>query len=240
MIAHREWDCRALGRRQAYTVAIPDAPAPEGGWPLVLLLHGAGRHHRTVVDNVETRAAVERTPAVVAMPDGALGFWTDSPAGDYRTMLDELLVLLRDSLPVSPLAARTAIGGWSMGGYGAIAYAQHRPGAVGTAATAIGLLDFPQPELPATENYPVPELFGGDPAAWARHNCCVNAERLRGLRLAVFAARQAFDWRMNQHFHQRLDRLGIAHRWEEADGGHDWPAVAAAMPRLLGFLAGSD
>lgn len=231
------WDCAALGRRWPYSLRLPDGNPPSGGWPLLVILHGAGRSHRTLAELGGDLPWLRGVRCALLLPEGAVGFWTDTAHGRFRTMLHELLAQVRAEFPVSRAAARTAIGGWSMGGYGAIRFAQEHPGLVAAAGSVIGLLDFPNPAYPPERNFPVPALFGAA-ETWPQQGCCAHADRLRGLDLALFAARQAFDHGMNLAFHDALEHLGIAHRYEEIDGGHDWPAVRSLLPRLAGHLAG--
>jgi enterochelin esterase-like enzyme len=47
--------------------------------------------------------------------------------------------------------------------------------------------------------------------------------------------KSAFDAGMNAAFHQALNDAGIAHRYLEFDGGHEWSVVAEAMPHLVDF-----
>lgn len=230
-----DWDCTALGRRWSYSLRLPEGRPPPGGWPLLILLHGAGRNHRTLAEQVDVRHMLNGLRSALLLPDGALGFWTDSPAGGYRTMLLEVITLVRAVHPVACEPRRTAIGGWSMGGYGAVRFAQEHPDLVAAVGSVIALLDFPNPAYPPECNFPVPPLFG-DQATWRQQGCLVHAERLRGLMFAQFVAAQAFDVGMNQTFHRELERLSIPHRYVERDGIHDWTAVRDLLPDLLAFL----
>ena len=40
----------------------------------------------------------------------------------------------------------------------------------------------------------------------------------------------------NRQFHAHLDQLGIAHEYEEVDGGHQWSYVNRQLPRTLEFI----
>ncbi|MBN8527258.1 MAG: hypothetical protein J0M02_18145 [Planctomycetes bacterium] len=235
-IISRAWDCAALGRRWPYALRLPEGAPPPGGWPLLIILHGAGRSHRTLAEHGADLPFLRGIGCALLLPEGAVGFWTDAPSGRYRAMLLELVAHVRDSYPVARASARTAIGGWSMGGYGAIRFAQEHPGLVAAAGSVIGLLDFPNPGYPSERNFPVPALFGAT-EDWPRHGCLAHVQRLRGLDLSLFAARQAFDHAMNRAFHDALDANEIAHRYEECDGGHDWPTVRTLLPRLAAQLA---
>jgi S-formylglutathione hydrolase FrmB len=238
-IPPRSFYSPALGREVAYSAFVPSGPVPTGGWPLVLVLHGDGRDHRTVADNPALGADAAKRRAVLVFADGGRGWYLDSPTDPksrYQSMLRELLTEARKTLPVSPAPERTAVCGWSMGGYGAVRFAQAFPGEVGAVATTLGLLDFPNPGLPAEQNYPVPALFGRDEAARAKASCTADPEPLRGKAILVIAAKGAFDARMNRNFRDRLAAAGVPHEFHEVDGGHDFPTVRATLPQIWDFL----
>ena len=103
-------------------------------------------------------------------------------------------------------------------------------------ATTIGLLDFPNPKLPPSQNFPVSPLFGDDPAAWAGLNCTAGVEPLRGKALLIVTGQDGFNAQMNRNFHAHLAAAGIAHDFRQVAGGHDFPTVQATLPALLEFL----
>jgi S-formylglutathione hydrolase FrmB len=225
----------ALGRSVAYSLIVPDGAPPAGGWPLVLLLHGRGRDHRTVAGDPRWAAVLAAQPFATACPHGEDGWYCDSPvdpAARYGSALREVLDHLRATAPVSADPARTGVAGWSMGGYGAVRCAETVP--VGAVASIIGLLDFPT----EASEYPVPAHFG-PPETWSAQNPLTHAGRLRGTHILLLAGRDAWDYPMNRAFHARLDALDIAHDYEELPGGHVWDTVANALPRVLGFMAGA-
>jgi S-formylglutathione hydrolase FrmB len=240
VIPVKSFSSAALGRDVDYSVFVPQEEVPEGGWPLVLLLHGAGRHHRTLADDPATREVILKQKVVIVFADGKGGWYLDSPVDPksrYQSMLGELLVQARKTLPVSPEPKRTGVCGWSMGGYGSMRFAQAFHDEIGAVATTIALLDFPNPKLPKKENYTVPKVFGTDPAIWAKHNPMNHIDVLRGKSILIVAANQAFDTRMNRNFHAKLESAGIAHEYREVEGGHTFPVVQATVPMLLEFLA---
>ena len=231
--------CDALQRDVAYSAYVPSGAPPGGGWPLVLLLHGAGRNHRTVVDDAVCWAAVKGRKMAIVFADCGGGWYVDSPAEPafrYQSMVRELLDVARQRLPVSSQPGRTGVCGWSMGGYGAMRFAESYPGEVGAVATSIALLDFPNPALPKEQNHSVPRPFGADESAWPAFNCMTSAEALRGKRILIVSAQGAFDAQMNRNFHARLAALGIPHEFREVEGGHDFPTVQATLPLLLDYL----
>ena len=102
----------------------------------------------------------------------------------------------------------------------------------------IGLLDFPRDGLPPGQSYTVPqERFGADRAMWPQYNPLNAAARLRGKRLFIVTASEAFDRTMNVHFSKELRRRALDHEFHELDGGHTFTVVQKALPMVLEFVA---
>jgi S-formylglutathione hydrolase FrmB len=240
VIPVKAFQCQALEREVNYSVFVPPGEKPAGGWPLVLLLHGAGRNHRTLADDPVCREVILKQEFVIVFADGKGGWYLDSPvepASRYQSMVRELLDHARKTLPVSAKPEQTGICGWSMGGYGAMRFAQTFPDQVGAVATTIALLEFPNPALPRHQNHSVPKVFGSDVSVWPKHNCMSHAGALRGKDILIVATTEAFDLQMNRNFHAQLEAVGIPHSYVEVEGGHVFPAVQATVPLLFEFMA---
>ncbi len=112
----------ALGERTEINVVVPAAAAPRGKRPLLVFLHGRGGSEETFVDNAavfEGLEALGRRAPVVAFPDGGdHGYWHDRDEGDWgRYVMREVIPTVSRRFGVEP--GRVAIGGISMGGFGA-------------------------------------------------------------------------------------------------------------------------
>ncbi|MBK5221178.1 MAG: hypothetical protein JJE35_15585 [Thermoleophilia bacterium] len=98
--------------------------APEGGStdkPLLVFLHGAGGSDQTFLENEAVRHGLadlgDRAP-VLAFPEGEEGWWHDRGSGDWgRYVIREVIPAVNRRYGTDP--HRVAIGGISMGGYGA-------------------------------------------------------------------------------------------------------------------------
>jgi len=232
-----------LGRPMKATVILP-AQFREGttDWPVLFLLHGRGRHHRSLVDPDDTRTSLLQANFFIVLPDGEAGWYIDSPriAEDrYAAHLTQLVGLIDSVYPVSRDRRKTGITGWSMGGFGAVRYAEAHPERFGALASIIGVLDYPRPEtLPEGQNYAVQqERFGEDPEEWRRQNPIQSAAQLRETDILIVAADQSYDLTMNRNFAGKLSELGIDYEWKLLEGGHKFEVVAAALPIVLDFMA---
>ena len=231
---------KSLGREVSYSIFLPAKSVTQrDSVPVVLLLHGDGRTHRTIADDSVCRREVLKRNLAVVFPNGDRAWYIDSKTdrkSRYQSLLLELLEHVRATFPVYKSANYTGICGWSMGGFGAVHFAETYPDQVRAVASTIALLDYPNPRLPTEKNYLVSPVFGSDTTDWARLNCRNNATALRNKPILLIAGTHAFDYRMNQNFRQRLQQLKIHHTYRELEGGHDFQLVRQSIPIMLEFF----
>ncbi len=123
---------RGSGRLDVgWGVAVPKG-VPMASLPVLVFLHGLGGDHRVPFDylhldhDLQVWADAGGRPFAVATVDGGEDWWKPLPGGTDagRMVVDEFVPLLRDrGLDVDTLA----LGGASMGGYGALRLAGSRP-----------------------------------------------------------------------------------------------------------------
>ena len=118
-----------LVHRTLHQVAAQPAGATSGR-PLLVFLHGRGDNGAESNANREFFAALaaqgSRAPAVVFPDGGNHSYWHKRASGDWaRYVLDEVIPTATRRLHADP--RRVAIGGISMGGYGAYEIAAQRP-----------------------------------------------------------------------------------------------------------------
>lgn len=259
-LSRRSYDSEIMGRAITYSVYVPPDPPPTGGWPLVLVLHGLGRHDQSLAQDPEALAEIGKCRFVIVCTNG-----TDYPSerfASFKLMVREVLQRARAELPVSPLPSMTGICGWSMGGYGAIRFAQAFPEDVAVVGSSIGILDQPgtsgkNPELtddqgqkhadPGSEDgqrrrariagVPEPGVpLQPDPLAGSLHPA-IHAEKLRGKAVLIIAATEAGDYQGNLKFHRTLTDLGIPAEFHEIPGKHTFASVRASLPIWFEFMA---
>lgn len=229
----------ALGRTLPVAVVSPAATPVNGTTaPVLFLLHGRGRNHRSLLESTAARSVLLAAPYYIVLPQGEDGWYIDSPvrsADRYGTYLEEVLHWAETTLPVGRSAARRGIAGWSMGGYGAVRFAQTHPGVFGFVGSVIGLLDYPRPaDLPAGQNYRlVPERFGTDASVWAGLNPRNHAEKLRGSSVQLVLATRGFERTMNENFLASLRAVGEAAEVHWLEGGHEFAVVERGLPLVV-------
>lgn len=142
-VAHLTIHSRAVGRSEDVGVVVP--AGGEGRRPLLVFLHGKSETVGTYAEDEAFYSALAQLGAqapIVAFPeDDGDSYWHDRESGDWgRYVLDEVIPQVARLFDADP--RRVAIGGVSMGGFGAYDLALHNPGrfcAVGGHSPALWL-----------------------------------------------------------------------------------------------------
>ena len=120
----------AVGRKLGINVIVPPEVGPEGGRSLLVFLHGRGGDEGTFNDAVfrGLPSLRGRRGAVVAFPAGGVhSYWHDRADGAWEEwVMEEAIPLVVRRFGIDP--ERIAIGGISMGGFGAYNLALRNPG----------------------------------------------------------------------------------------------------------------
>ena len=119
---------RFVHRRLPQTAVLP--PGGGDGRPLLVFLHGRGRagneSNANAAFSAALRAQGKRAPVVVFPNGGDHSYFHARRSGDWaRYVLDEVIPQAVERFGADP--DRVAIGGISMGGFGAFAIARRRP-----------------------------------------------------------------------------------------------------------------
>jgi S-formylglutathione hydrolase FrmB len=124
-----EIDSKAVGRELDVSVIEPTERSTARR-PLLVFLHGAGGSNESFLTNRAVLAGLGRLGAetpVVAFPDGELSWWHNRASGDWeRYVMREVIPTVRRRFDTAP--GRVAVGGISMGGYGAYHLGLRHPG----------------------------------------------------------------------------------------------------------------
>jgi len=116
------------GERVRYQVYVPAGPAPEGGWPVILFLHGSGERGRDGLLPTEVgigtaiRRDRSRFPCLVVFPQCFPG---ERWFGEMEKAALEALDRTLEGFPSDP--DRVSVTGISMGGAGAWYLAARHP-----------------------------------------------------------------------------------------------------------------
>ncbi len=229
----------ALNSEIHYTVVKPANRSTDDNRASLMLLHGRGRSHLSLVDDPASRAALLAQPYFIILPQGFDGWYINSPEDPdarYADALREIEASVEAEYAISFDRNKRAIAGWSMGGYGALHHATQRSERYGFAGALIGLLDFPKnPErFPENQSYPVPtSVFGADPKTWNRFNPLLSIQNLHQTRVFLVIGESAFDRTMNERFLAAASDASIEIDAIRLRGGHTFDTVREGLPYLL-------
>lgn len=191
-----EFHSDALDRVATYTALVPQSGTPP--FAVLYQLHGKSDDHRAWLYKSNLLRHVEGLPLIVVLPSGENSDWVDAWE---RLVVDDLAAHVARTFPAR--AGRAAIGGLSMGGYGAIRLGLKHPARFASIFAHSSRLG------ERGDDYDVEWLA---------------ARVERGTMPAL-----AFDCGVDDHliadsrrFHARLDALGLPHQYREHDGAHTW------------------
>lgn len=231
----------ALNKSAVFSVILPEQRPPAGGYQVLIILHGHGRNHHTLLENEETLKLLTAQPYLIVLPDSGTGWWIDSQASgaNYDGMLLDVIAEVKRRYPVNQSLSSWGVLGWSMGGFGAMHFSERHPECVSFVGSIIGLLDFPRVEgLPDGQRYPVDQsVFGAETEGWRRENPSQHVMKLAGKDLVVVIGKQAFDRTMNENFLNRARSAGLQLAVYRIEGSHDFPTVVNGLRILLPLAA---
>lgn len=246
----------ALGRDVKFTVYVPDGyqDAGSANYPVVYLLHGAGgdeNEWRTKGGAVETLDGLIKRgvirPSVVVMPTaGPASWWADGVAEKAGTaIMKDLLPYVESRYKVQKERSGRAIGGLSMGGYGALNLALRYPSQFCAAAViSPAIYDPLPPEASASRRTPQFVRDGQfDADIWKSLNYASQLDTYKagGQRVPMWIVSGDHDylgiapmsanlfWRMFQ-IQPKLVELRIV------NGDHEWLVFRDALPDALQYV----
>lgn len=212
----------ALAQTVTFTVYVPD-PERVGSppYPALLQLHGASDNHTAWTRRSKLVTYLEPLPLIAVMPSGGLSYWSNhrlqGPGTRYEDFLmEDLLPACEHFFPVRE--GQWAIGGLSMGGYGAI---------------RLGL-KYPERFTSIYAHSSVIVLRSvrdSDAVLTQEQRADMNLETYADLTaLRSDRPRLSFDCGtedplldQNRSFHAHLEAIGYPHAYHEFPGGHTWP-----------------
>ncbi|WP_251158913.1 alpha/beta hydrolase [Caniella muris] len=129
-----EFKSRRLKRDVPVRVVLPFDRGGRPPYSCLVLLHGLQGNVNTWVYNTRVERWAQDRNLCVVMPQGDNSFWVEAgvpggPVGDYGAFVaEELVETVRSLFPVAQGREGTFVGGFSMGGYGALRAGLSHPG----------------------------------------------------------------------------------------------------------------
>ena len=218
-----------LRRDMLYSIYLPAGYTDSKQYPVLYLLHGWGGDQNEwwvyddMADDADAMIASGEVPEmIIVTPDGQTWRYIDNWNGnglDYEQyFFEELMPYIETRYSIRRERQSRAIGGFSMGGYGALRY---------------GVVHH---EL-FSYVYAMSSVIGESGlTGMGRIVTNYQPSVLPGITLEC-GDRDYFTYD-NRDFSAQLTQLGIAHEHIERNGGHDWEFWSACTPKMLRKVGG--
>lgn len=217
-IAAMQFRSDALGKRVSYNVILPDEG--EGPFPVLVQLHGLSDDCNAWIQKSNLVRHVEALPLVVVLPDGGTSAyfnWKDAGRLGRQNYEDLIITDISNHVRrhLNVTEGPWAIGGLSMGGWGALWLGLKHPDRFSSIWAHSSKLDWraSQLQLSMLAN---PEDV----------DILALAERVATLdRKPVISFDCGVDDELieeNRAFRDHLGTIGLEHHYAEHPGGHTW------------------
>jgi putative tributyrin esterase len=252
-LAELRYFSTALRKMTGATVLLPEREDFSGPFPVFYLLHGLSDDYTAWTRKSRIEQHVHDYPLIVVMPDGGRGFYTDAREGyAYDAAITRDLVALVDrTFHTDARRAARAIGGLSMGGYGALRLALRHPDLFCSAVSHSGALGVAGQRFDPAEPLPdklkavfdegfieeLRRLFGENPSG-GPDDLFAIAETVDRVKLPDLRFDCGTDDDLleeNRAFHRLLEKLAIPHEYAEFPGGHTWEYWDLHVQEALAF-----
>ena len=218
---------KSLKKASSFNIVFPDDAAIPRPWSVFYLLHGLSDDHTIWMRRTSIDRYVAGLPLVVVMPDGGRGWYANALAGDAfeDDLVNDVVGLVDRTFPVRADRSGRAIGGLSMGGYGAVKVGLKHPdifGSINSHSGALGMLhniDDAKKLSPEFER-----IFGASPKDGPEDPFAIVTKMDHGKipPMLIDCGTEDFLLAQNRGFHEHLEKLHIAHEYKEFSGGHNW------------------
>lgn len=236
-----QWSSQVLGKQVGLYALVPDRGTPP--FPVYYLLHGLSDDYTIWHRRTRIEWYVRDLPLIVVMPDGFRGFYTNHENGpayaDY--MAEELPAFVERTFPAQRDRSGRAIGGLSMGGYGALRLALGYTDRYVSANSHSGALLFGSRRTDVDDVLRSAEfkrILGADPAG-SEHDLRMLAERAAAAdrlpAMRIDCGTEDFLLGQNREFSAFLAERGIDHQYDEFPGAHSWDYWDTHVQEALAF-----
>jgi putative tributyrin esterase len=219
----------SLQKQTGCNVIIPEVSGHDGPFPVFYLLHGLSDDYTIWQRKTSIGRYVQMLPLIVVMPDGGRGFYTDAHEGyAYESaIIKDLIPFIDKTFHTVAQKSGRAIGGLSMGGYGALKLALKHPDLFASANGHSGAYGFAhggwRTEEPEFARITGPNPIGGPNDVFSlAEKFAPRTNRVKMPAIRFDCGTSDFLLDQNRAFNEHLKNLGIPHEYAEFPGAHDW------------------
>jgi putative tributyrin esterase len=226
-IAQINYFNKALVKEVGFCALLPDRQEKPGPYPVVYMLHGLSDDYTAWLRWTSIERYAWGMPAIVVLVDSDRCWYSNIPDGPpYEDAIIKDLIPFVDSyFPTVASREGRALGGLSMGGFGAIKLALKFPEMFCSAVGHSGAYD-----VVRRKEYN-PKLTVEDcPFALAEK---LDKSQAPALRLDCGTEDVLLDH--NRAMDEHLTKLGIAHEYDEFPGAHEWGYWDQHIQEALAF-----
>ncbi|WNQ11839.1 alpha/beta hydrolase family protein [Paenibacillus aurantius] len=246
-----------LFRRQTCFVYLPPGyESSDQHYPTIYLLHGLYGSESDWTQKGGAEATLDRLLAagelrecIVVMPnDGGYGHgtfyldWYDGTGNFEQYITDDLVPFIDSHYRTLPAPESRAIGGLSMGGFGAFYLALRHPELFGAASSLSGAIG--SPSLLSFKDYSrseFPRMLGPVTGPYARERDLARLVEQRAKegalpQLHFTCGTEDYLYPLSCGFKVHLEGLGVGHEYTEYPGAHTWDYWSEHLPETLRFM----
>lgn len=238
----------SLGMNTNMYVLLPtDAlPVPDGGYPVVYLLHGLSDDHTKWLRSTRIEDYAAGYGACVVMPEAQCSFYVNMKNGlnYYDFIVKDLPGFIQKTFPVSGKRESTFIAGLSMGGFGALNAGLRAPEKYAACAALspatkpfsnVSPGDVPRMRIASS-------IMGEDFILSDEHDLFSAADEFSKLppekraRIYMAVGREDFLYGGVLDFKSHLEASGVEFSFEEGPGSHNWDFWDEYVKHALKFF----
>ncbi|MCE5240327.1 esterase family protein [bacterium] len=232
----------SLVKETACHVLLPDRQTQKGPYPVFYLLHGLSDDYTAWQRWTSIERYARELPLIIVMPDGHRSFYCDATSGyaHEAAIVKDLIGFMDTHFRTIKSGRGRAIGGLSMGGYGAMKLGlKHSDKFCSVSAHSGVYLHVKERWWERPDNW-VPELariYGTEKACAANDPFALAAKLDPARAPAIWMDCGTEDGllRDNRELHAHLKKLKIKHDYHEFPGTHNWAYWDEHVQQALAF-----
>lgn len=250
-----------LKKEKKFSVYLPPAYlSSKDSFPVLYLLHGLGGNETDwikkgrVKQTADSLMIIAKTKQMlIVMPDGENTYYMNYKDGSYPFedyFFKELIPWIEANYRVKTTRENRFIAGLSMGGFGSMLYALHRPDLFAGVAPLSAAIRTDE-EIRTLDQKTYDGRFGAITAVkegeervddfWNQNSILflaahLDADILRSLRYYIDIGDDDYLFRGNSSLHILLGEREIPHEYRVRDGKHTWEYWRDALPEVLKFF----
>jgi putative tributyrin esterase len=231
----------SLQKASSFNIIFPDDPGIPRPWAAFYLLHGLSDDHTIWMRRTSIERYVQGLPLVVVMPNGDRGWYTNAVEG-YKyedDVIKDVVGLVDRTFPVKAEREGRAIGGLSMGGYGAVKLGLKHHETFASVNSHSGAIGFLRGEVKKNKELS-PEferIFGEKPAGGPEDPFAIleKIDHGRIPAMRIDCGVDDFLIEQNRDFHKFLEERHVAHEYQEFPGNHNWAYWDEHVQQAIAF-----